>query len=107
MQTRREVLITRTAATATLLMLAVGTASATPLFATQTGFDCLQCHGSPPTGRDAANDLTSAGRRFKNSGFNPKIFSQPSRPAQVCHNELRRDGSVARVCSDRGDAGDD
>ena len=111
MQTRREVLITRTAATATLavaLMLAVDTASATPYFANQTKLDCLSCHRNAPTGRDAANDLTRAGRRFKDSGFDPKIFSSPrSPPTQVCHNEIRHGRSV-EVCTDnRDNDGDD
>src|SRR3954451_20015708 len=80
MQTTRQLLITRTAATATLtaaLMVAVDIASATPYFANQTGFDCLQCHRNAPTGRNAANDLTSTGLKFKNSGFDAGIFSSP------------------------------
>jgi hypothetical protein len=91
---RLRVLITRTAATATLavaLMLAADAASATPFFANQTGLDCLSCHNNPPADRSAANDLTAAGRRFKDSGFNTSIFS-------TCHKEIQPDGTVVQVC---------
>jgi hypothetical protein len=115
MQTKRQVLITRTAATATLavaLMFAVDMASATPYFARQTGLDCLQCHRNAPTGRDAANDLTSDGRKFKNSGYDPGMFSSPEpqrrprRPVESndnsddrqCHKEFVN-GRTVNVCN--------
>jgi hypothetical protein len=74
------------------LIVAANRASATPYFANQTGLDCLSCHNNAPTGRDAANDLTATGRKFKKSGFNPKIFHHgngDSGTKPVCHKEMK------------------
>ena len=61
-----------TAGTATMtlaLILSVSTASATPLFATQTGQQCTTCHRHPPANLQAGQDLNDTGQRFKAGGY--------------------------------------
>jgi len=90
-----------TAAMTLALILSGNTASATPLFATQTHERCTVCHRHPPANTRAGEDLNITGQRFKASGyvwpiqpicttqqmqlFDKKGVSRGEFPVQVCN----------------------